>query len=273
MKFGVPKNGVWFFRLKAMLAYAPGGAFIVGWDPPKGSKCYGYYESPKQFFKQLWKYHLKCGYEVFVCGDNHLEYPTRSASLVNCDVEWVGDKATGHLRIRAILVRIFEICVTKLGHHPEVYVLCGTRETEKGTKNSFHFIFANIYTEKCEEIKQLFRPRTLNTGFDDTVVPCDLAVYASTQLYRMIGCAKRGDDVTFHRINADPHDPTSARDDGCLHNIMRTFDYPAEDVVFKALETIAYLASHSCENRVLLRSHKEVITPPPRAVQPTACLV
>ena len=30
------------------------------------------------------------------------------------------------------------------------------------------------------------------------------------------------------------YEPSSAaRDDGCLHNIMLTFDYPAEDVVFK----------------------------------------
>ncbi|KAJ1479134.1 hypothetical protein T484DRAFT_1815526 [Baffinella frigidus] len=76
--------------------------------------------------------------------------------------------------------------------------------------------------------------------------------------------------VKLHSLAMDPRNrPFIARDDGCLHNIMRTFDYPAEDVVFKALETIAYLASHSRENRVLLICHQELEE---HAVYPTALL-
>lgn len=57
----------------------------------------------------------------------------------------------------------------------------------------------------------------------------------------------------LHTLAADPRNrPFIARDAGCLRNIIRTFDFPADDVVYKALETLSYLSSHSQENRQLL---------------------
>jgi hypothetical protein len=221
--FGVPKKGVWFFFLKDMLGNAPEGAFLVGWDTPKGAKCYAYYESPQQWFEQLSKNDLKCGYEVFVYGPNYYEYPSRSACLAYCDLEWEGDNDTYHLCAREILRRLFNVCETKLGFTPEVYVLCSTRKLlvkevneETGEvlwvwkglwKNSYHFIIANLWAEKSKYIKQLFLPETLRTGVEDDLKEFDLSVYAKTQLVRMPLCTKRGSEVIFRRINKNPKDP------------------------------------------------------------------
>ena len=57
----------------------------------------------------------------------------------------------------------------------------------------------------------------------------------------------------LHTLAADPRNrPFIARDTGCLRNVIRTFDFPADDVVYKALETLSYLSTHSQENRQLL---------------------
>lgn len=65
------------------------------------------------------------------------------------------------------------------------------------------------------------------------------------EMYRVI--------AKLHTLAADPRNrPFIARDAGCLRNIIRTFDFPADDVVYKALETLSYLSSHSQENRSLL---------------------
>jgi hypothetical protein len=210
--FGVPKQGAWFFTLKPMLANAPSGAFLVAWDTPpndnkpKGAKCYGYYESPTIFFQQLSANVLKCGYEVFVHGSQYSEYSARSTCLAYGDLEWVGDEDKEHRHARELLRRLHNICLTRLQLSAEIYVLCGTRQTEDGTKNSYHFIIANLYAEKCEDIKQLFMPETLHTGADDDVVEFDLKVYATVQCMRPALCAKRGSKVPLRRINTDPYD-------------------------------------------------------------------
>jgi hypothetical protein len=211
--FGVPKNGDWCFNLKAMLANAPEGAFIVAWDTPptdskpNGAKCYGSYESPEQCYEELSKTDLKCCYEVFVRGDNYSNYPTRSPCIAYGDLEWVGDEDKEHLCARKLLRRLFNVCQTKLGFTPEVYVLCGTRETKDGIKNSYHVKIANCWAKTCEHIKQLYLPETLRTGDEDDLKEYDQAVYAKTQLIRMPLCSKRGTKVPLRRINADPHDP------------------------------------------------------------------
>jgi hypothetical protein len=69
--------------------------------------------------------------------------------------------------------------------------------------------------------------------------------FVCTSIYRVI--------AKLHTLAADPRNrPFIARDAGCLRNIIRTFDFPADDVVYKALETLSYLSSHSQENRQLL---------------------
>uniref|UniRef100_A0A7S4PG03 Armadillo repeat-containing protein 1 n=1 Tax=Guillardia theta TaxID=55529 RepID=A0A7S4PG03_GUITH len=57
----------------------------------------------------------------------------------------------------------------------------------------------------------------------------------------------------LHSLAMDPRNRSViARDTGCLQNIIRMLDFPADDVVYKALETISYLSSHSVENREIL---------------------
>jgi hypothetical protein len=107
-----------------------------------------------------------------------------------------------------------------------VYVLCSTREElekevdeETGVvrkvwkgrwKNSYYFIIANLYAEKCAHIKQLFMPETLRAGVDDDLKEYDATVYSVAQQLRMPKCAKRGSAVPLYRINADPGDREDA---------------------------------------------------------------
>jgi hypothetical protein len=220
-QYGVPKKGTgssaWFFRLQPMLASAPEGAFTTAWDTGNGgSKLYGYYESAEQFYGQLAVNTLKCGYELRAAGTPFAE------TLAYGDVEWEGDQDTNHRRARELLRRLHNICETRLGgFKPEVYVLCGTRETKVAGvwKNSYHFIVANLYAAQCGDIKQLFQTETFKTGVDDDILEwqpsagakpkpiIDPAVYAKVQCMRMPLCTKRGSDVPLRRINRDPLDP------------------------------------------------------------------
>jgi hypothetical protein len=192
---GVPKNGGgWWWRLLRRvdettgdvtegfmdnLDNIPAGAFVVAWDTGKGGgKLYGYYESAEQYYKQLLVNKLKCGYELLLTGTPWAE------ALAYGDIEWEGEQDTEHVRAREINRRLHNICETKLGHllevsdgedtnpggfKPEVYVLCGTRETKVAGvwKNSYHFIIANLYARQCLDVKQLFNTEMFRTGVDD----------------------------------------------------------------------------------------------------------
>ena len=105
-KFGVPKNGTWFFDVLSMLADAPEGAFPVAWDKPEKAKCFGYYESPTECYKALSNNVLKCCYEVFVRDSKYSEYSKRSPTLAYGDLEYYGDRDTDHVHARANLRRI-----------------------------------------------------------------------------------------------------------------------------------------------------------------------
>jgi hypothetical protein len=182
-ELGVPKNaGGWWWRLqhfKDNLANIPAGAFITSWDGMKGgSKLFGYYESAEEYYQQLLVNQLKCGYELLLAGTPWAE------TLAYGDIEWEGEQDTEHLRARELNRRLHNICETKLGHllevsegedtnlggfKPEVYVLCGTRETKVAGvwKNSYHFIIANLYAKQCLDVKQLFNTEMFLTGVDD----------------------------------------------------------------------------------------------------------
>jgi hypothetical protein len=260
--FGVPKNGNWRFNLKAMLANAPEGTFVVGWDTPptaakpKGAKCYGWYETPEQCYEELSKNNLTCCYEVYVYGKNYSDFRNRFLVKACGDLEWEGDLDTEHRHARKHLRRLHVVCETKLGFTPEVYVLGSTRKVfdeevdpETGVvsrvwngvwKNSYHFIIANLWAEKSKHIKQLFLPETLRTGVEDDLKEFDLSVYAKSQLMRMPLCSKRGSDVIFRRINENPFDPeddlTTKFDDDNLAAIR-----PALVTVFDKTKTMHLL--------------------------------
>jgi hypothetical protein len=227
---GVPKNGAWFSTLLLMLSQAPPDAFLVAWDTPTGGKCFGYYKSPKECYDNLSENELRCCYEIFVHGDTYREYPARSPTLVYGDLEWVGVEDTHHVHAREILRRLHTVCEKKLGFTPEIVVSCSTRMTAKGLKNSYHYVFKNLYTDKCDDIKQLFLPETLRTGVDDDLKEFDFSVYSVAQQLRMGLCSKRGSDVLFRRINKNLEDP---EDDFTAH-----FEDDDLDAILGSLVTV-----------------------------------
>ena len=230
--FGVPKNGIWFFNIMAMLANAPESAFLVAWDTPKRAKCFGYYESPTACYQALAKNDLRCCYEVFTRGSiKYQDFPTRSPTLAYGDLEWYGVEDSQHLCARENLRRIHTVCETKLGFTPEIYLLCGSRwDTSDKFKNSYHFVIANLWGGTCEDVEQLFLPGTLRIGADDDLKEFDLKVYATCQQYRMPLCTKRGCTTPLRRINTDLRDPDDA--------LTATFPDDDIDAILGALVTV-----------------------------------
>jgi hypothetical protein len=188
-RLGLPKNaGGWWWRLQPLLdeinlGNIPAGAFVVAWDTGKGGgKIYGYYESPEQWYEQLLFNKLKCGYELLLADTAWGETNAYG------DIEWEGEQDTGHSTARELLRRLHDICATKMGHllevsegddtepggfKPEVYVLCGTRDTKvvPGVwKNSYHFVIANLYAKQCLDVKQLFQTEMFRTGVNDDIL-------------------------------------------------------------------------------------------------------
>jgi hypothetical protein len=250
---GVPKKGTgssaWWFRLQPMLDCAPDGAFLTAWDTGKGgAKLYGYYESAEEWYEQLSVNYLKCGYEVRVAGT------TWGDSLAYGDIEWEGEKDKTHVKARELLRRLHNICETKLeGFKPEVYVLCGTRETKvPGVfKDSYHFIIANLYAAQCGDIKQLFHTETFRTSVNDDVLEwqpsaggkpkpiIDPAVYSKVQCMRMPLCTpnqrkpfrSRGRPHCFFRRRRCVCDPSSSRQQ---HRQVETNDEAVGAIHFAA---------------------------------------
>ena len=210
-KHGTPDGGVCFFKQAEMLDQASTNSFMIAWDTDRKTKCYMIYESPEQYYEHLKENRLKCGYELIAEGAPCLAY---------CDVEWIGSKDSQHHRACKLLQRIHDICKTKLDLDPEVYVLCGTRETkDQGVfKNSYHFIIANLYAERNQDIAQLFSLETLRTGENDDVLEyqpagegppkgiIDQGVYTKNRVFRLPLNTKRGDNEPLRRINSDPLD-------------------------------------------------------------------
>ena len=89
----IPKGGMWYVRQAPMLEalHSNKGGFAAAWDtvPGKGSKAYGLYPSPGDFYANLLQNpaNERFGYELI---------PENTPCKAYADVEWIGVPDRNH---------------------------------------------------------------------------------------------------------------------------------------------------------------------------------
>jgi hypothetical protein len=209
------RGGNWYYFQKDMVKNSPEDSFRVSfdkkkWDPDKREwvivKVFGSYSSARTFLENLGKNGAATwGYEFITDG---------KPCKVHLDYDGKGVKDGDHSTIRQVLKEVRAFFKSKFGmDRVEIYTWCGSRETAKGYKNSYHIIFPTLHAANNEVLQGLFKEIWPN-GF---VVPgegksaIDTGIYTPNRGFRLPGCSKHGlhkePEVPFGLLTRDPFDP------------------------------------------------------------------
>ena len=148
------------------------------------------------------------------------------------DIEWVGDRDTTHIKMRALVANVRAYCKAKYRRAIKLYVGCSTRVIDEKAgvtaglwKNSYHMTFGDLVFESnhgggMAAFWTVIRNRLSGDewhwdshGKKTHII--DSAVYTRNRCMRLMLCSKRG-GVPFQRISADPFDEND--------DLMSTYD-------------------------------------------------
>ena len=213
----IPGGGAWYPLQAPMLeAYrANDGGFTVAWDTiaGKGSKAYGLYPSPEDFYANLLRNPPteRFGYELI---------PENMACKAYADVEWMGKPDPNHTLLKRLITffrkRAAEWYPDILGQL-EVYVACGSRSTEGGHfKHSYHVTIHNLVFP-CNHDNLMKRFFTLPNTSDysefywtdakgSSKCAVDMSVYSRNRVFSLPYNTKRSCSVPLLRLSNDPYD-------------------------------------------------------------------
>ena len=164
-------------------------------------KVFGSYSTPRTFLENLDKDGAaNWGYEFITAG-------RRCNAFL--DVEWYAVPDCDHVAIREIVKILRQALKDKLGiDQAEIYLWRGSRETDKGYKNSYHVHIPSLHAAPNGDFKCLIDETWPNGFFDPGVVKSliDKSVYDPNSSLRLPGCAKHGETVVLSLISKDPYD-------------------------------------------------------------------
>jgi hypothetical protein len=227
-----------------MLKTSPDDSFRVAWDKRKWDtkkrewvvvKVYGSYSSPRTIFENMGNNGAaNWGYEFITAGKR---------CKIHLDYDGYGVKDGNHSTIRRMLKELRAFFKDKFGmDRLQIYVWCGSRETDKGWKISYHVVIDHLHVANNEVLWHLFKaiwpneflvPRESKSGIDT-------GIFTQNRNFRLPGCAKYGDDVPLHLITKDPSDddlsPTALPDPGftaSLRSLITVIDSDSTLLPFK----------------------------------------
>jgi len=167
-------------------------------------KVYASYSSPTAFFENMGKDSAAIwGYEFIT--------PNRPCS-VHFDFDGKGVKDGDHSTLRQRLKELRAFLKSEFGiDRVGICVWCGSRETAKGYKNSYHVVIYTLHAANNEVLKHLINqiwPGEPEGGVDKKI-------YTRNRPFRMPGCSKLellkngevGEDAPLTLITKDPFDP------------------------------------------------------------------
>jgi hypothetical protein len=194
-----------------MLKDSPEDSFRTAWDKKKWDKkkhewvvvkVFGSYSSPRTILENMGNNGAaNWAYEFITAG---------KPCKIHLDYDGFGVKDCNHSTIQRILKELRAFFKNKFGmDRLHIYVWCGSRDTDKGWKISYHVIVDHLHVANNEVLWHLFKaiwpneflvPREAKSGIDT-------GIYTQNRNFRLPECAKYGEDVPLRLITKDPRDP------------------------------------------------------------------
>ena len=207
-----PLGGEWYNNSQQAAEYADaqygkGGGFVCGWEMPLSQKgnSFGYFYGAYASYEEFMSASLQLG------PDSRYGFEMiRETQQCNMyfDIEWYGEQDLD--KILRILTAIRVYLRLKFAADFALQITCGSRQTHKGFKNSYHIVvtglsFTNNYggmMKKCAlgvEASLELHDR----------LSIDMAVYTRNRLMRTVLSCKRGSHTPLRNITGDSFSKTS----------------------------------------------------------------